>query len=284
MKGFLFGGLLVLGPSLWADLAITFPRFNGQGFEQAVAIPVDDQGLLVTVGVVSADLQKAKSGEEALEFVGQEPQSRLTLLKGKSGGPVPKFGKGMSLQAGDKIFRNVDKSGPISRVVSWETSYKDQLLPLAFLRIHHEGVIPKPGTALFDEAGKMVAICHQPTTAFGPGCYALPVEAITRVVKDFQTHKEFRRCWIGVHLDAPHPVASIVGLRPESPATEAGVKKGDIILSVGDWPVRNYADAVNAFFYLVAEEEVNFEVLRGAKRLSLKMKPVADPRYGLKKD
>ena len=45
--------------------------------------------------------------------------------------------------------------------------------------------------------------------------------------------------------------------------------------------LRNYPQAVNAFYYLVPGKEVTFKVIRGVRVMDLKVMPVEDPRYSL---
>ena len=132
-------------------------------------------------------------------------------------------------------------------------------------------------TAEFFHEGELVAVCHQAAPDFGRGTYALPVEVIGRVEKDLKARGRVVRCWIGIVMEVKHAVPSIMTVRPESPAATAGVKKGDILLSVGDHKVRTYADAVNAFYYLVSGEETTVEVLRGTERLTMKVVPEMSP-------
>ena len=100
---------------------------------------------------------------------------------------------------------------------------------------------------------------------------------ITRVQKDQEANGKVVRCWIGIVMEVKHAVPSILTVRPESPAAKAGVKKEDILLSVGNYEVRSYADAVNAFYYLVNGEETEVTVLRGTEKLTLKVVPEASP-------
>lgn len=130
---------------------------------------------------------------------------------------------------------------------------------------------------MFNAEGELMAICHQAAPDFGRGTYALPVEVIGRVEKDLEARGRVVRCWIGIVMEVKHAVPSIMTVRPESPAAAAGVKKGDILLAVGDHKVRTYADAVNAFYYLVSGEETEVELLRGTERLTMKVVPEVSP-------
>jgi S1-C subfamily serine protease len=59
---------------------------------------------------------------------------------------------------------------------------------------------------------------------------------------------------------------------PESPAIKAGFKKNDILVKVGDQPLKEAADLVKAVEE-AKETEVTIGLLRGGKELSLKVRP-----------
>ncbi len=259
-----------------AQRAVDFPRLDGEGKERAILVPVDDAGLYATIGVVAADVTKGKSGADTFELLAQDPQSRITLLRGVKGNePAAKFQSGRSLKPGEMVKRG----GANAAVVSWESHFHDQLLPLSFLRVHHQGSVPAPGYPLKNEQGEIIALCHQATDAFGNGTYALPAEAVQSVVTSYQKYQKIRRSFCGINLDARDPIASIVGVRPDSPAAIAGIKKDDVLLAINTQPVTDYATAIDAFFYLVPGVEVEFKLLRGLEVKVLKVTPVIDPRH-----
>lgn len=249
------------------------------------ATVVVNDGYLATVTVVGAKADKAHVGPSLdgpkLELAIHDPVSRLSLLKLPPGVVVKgavKRGSTLDLEAGDPIYLDATKKEAPSRVVSWENTYRDNVLPLALMRVHHPGdVVPPPGTPLFDAEGALVAVCHQAAPDFGRGTYALPVEVIARVEKDLKARGRVVRCWIGIVMEVKHTVPSVMTVRPESPAAKAGVRKDDILLSVGAQAVHSYADAVNAFYYLVSGEETTVEVLRGTERLTMKVVPEMSP-------
>jgi len=277
LRGIIFG-FASIPLFVQAQRLIEFPRFDGKGDEQAVIVPVDEEGLYVTIGVVAADVTKGKAGEEAFEFLAQDVQSRITLLRGsKPEAGTVIFGEGRHLKPGDLLSHQTSNENAV--VVSWETYFEKQLLPLSFLRIHHQGEIPAPGWPLMSEDGKIIAISHQGADAYGNGTYGIPAEAVQRVVSGYKKHGKIRRAFCGINLDAGDSVVSVFGVRPESPAKVAGLQKRDIILSMGGYAVQDYADATNGFFYLIPGEVTEFVILRGLEKKVLKITPAVDPRY-----
>ena len=258
---------------------VTFPREGQSGDTEAIVLPADDAGTYFTIGIVGADVSSGKAGDQAFTLLAQDAQSRVTLLKSATPGTVLKMGSSRSLKPGSPLYRNTKQSGEICRVVSWEGSFHEQHLPLYFLRVHYNGVLPSPGQPLFNEAGELVAIAHQSSKEFGNGTYALPIEAVERNISDYRTHKSLRRCWLGLHLDHIDPIPRIVGLRPESPASEIGLRKGDILLTIGNQEITTYSSAINAFYYLIPGQKAECRYLRGTQIITAQITPKAHPGY-----
>jgi len=60
---------------------------------------------------------------------------------------------------------------------------------------------------------------------------------------------------------------------PDSPAASAGVQPGDLLLSIGARQITDYADAVNAFFYVIPGQPVTAKLLRGVEQLEVTLTP-----------
>lgn len=281
--------LLVAGwTSLHGEVEVTFgPARDGAETVMASGVWTGD-GTLATVAVVGANPQDARlsSGDEAssLTLLGHDPVTRLTILKGSGRGATGELKRGQSLEIepGAALYRNPGAEGSPSRVVGWESSYQGKILPVALLRVHHPGdSLPRPGTPLFNADGELVALCHQPAPNFGNGTFALPVEVLARVEADLEVRDAVAPCWIGITVDASSPVLAIEMVRPESPGGKAGLRKGDILLKIGPRTVRTYADARNAFYYLVSGQKTPVEVLRGTQKLTLQVIPEVHPTVEL---
>lgn len=238
---------------------------------------------VAAIAVVGADPARARaeSGEE-LDLVEFDPVTRLAILsrpKELAGEPASGQGSSLDLRQGDAVYLGADRK-EASRVVKWESTFRGKVLPVALIRIHHPSKErPVPGTALTNEKGEVVAICHQAAPKFGNGTFALPIEVVQRMEKDIKSRGRVAACWIGVTVNASNPVLAVEMVRPESPGAKAGVVKGDILLAVGPREVSSYADARNAFYYLVAGEATSLRILRGTRRLDLEVIPEVHPVF-----
>ena len=241
-------------------------------------------GRVATIAVVGGDPKKAtlESGKE-LKLIGHDPVTRLTVLEGpKDDSEAAVRGSALGLLPGDAVYLPNEKRA--SRVVRWEDTFRGKILPVALIRIHHPlEKPPVPGTPLSNADGEVVALCHEAAPKFGNGTYALPVEAVNRIEHDLKMWGKVAPCWIGITVDAANPVLSIAMVRPDSPGSAAGVQKGDIILSVGPRRVSSYAQARDAFYYMLSGKATNLSLLRGTKRLDLKVIPEVHPAFAAEK-
>jgi S1-C subfamily serine protease len=69
----------------------------------------------------------------------------------------------------------------------------------------------------------------------------------------------------------------VVRVLPESPASEAGILPGDVLMAVGSRKISDYADAANAFFYLVPGQTTQVKLMRGGKPFEFSLTPVKSP-------
>lgn len=102
------------------------------------------------------------------------------------------------------------------------------------------------------------------------GALAVPINDVKAVLEDMQAGK-LRRPFLGVM-----PVdweggdgAEVVRVVPNSPAARAGIRLGDVILSVNGVPIRRAADVTSLLRRLKPGDRVQVEVLRGTQRLRL---------------
>jgi len=209
-----------------------------------------------------------------VQVVGFDPVSRLFFFKVE--GPVaPKpiewlddatGSTGSSLQA-------MAPDGPLKcRSTGWVKQVGGKILPLALLGVNFDRAVPPPGTPLLDPQGRVAAIVFQ-NTGTGTTGYAIPAEAVHRVRRDVCNGGRLIRGWLGLSLRAETQSPQVVRVLPQSPAAAAGVRPADVLLSVGSRQISDYADAANAFFYLIPGQPVRVKLLRGVEQLEFTLTP-----------
>ena len=67
---------------------------------------------------------------------------------------------------------------------------------------------------------------------------------------------------------------------PESPAESAGLKRGDLVVSIADQPVRNPSTLLQAVEHAEVGQPLALKVVRGQKEMQLSIRPAALPAQG----
>jgi len=162
----------------------------------------------------------------------------------------------------------------IALIVGLERKKSHKVLPFTYLRVSYYGESVPSGTMLFNEKGEVVAFQYVRHDQHETQAYAVPVQAVERAHQDFVTNNFISRCWVGMIVSSSGTVPEIASIRPNSPASKAGLKKGDILAKVGDYTITSYHEAVNAFYYLVAGQTETFEVFRDGELITVELVPV----------
>jgi len=148
------------------------------------------------------------------------------------------------------------------------------------------------GGALINMKGELVGIN---TAIIGPNAnigigFAIPVNMAMNVTGQLIKHGEVRRGRLGVvvqpltadlaqafGLDS-RKGAVIVEVEPESPADEAGLMPGDVVLSVDDEPIDSSANMRNYIGLLRVGSKVKLDILRDGREKTLTAVIVARKR------
>ena len=143
------------------------------------------------------------------------------------------------------------------------------------------------GGALVNLRGELVGIN---TAIFAPSGgnvgigFAIPANMVSRVMNHIVAHGSVRRGQLGVAVQDLTPElarafnipanrgAVIAQVSPRSAAARAGLKEGDVVLSINDKPIRDSNGLRNAIGLLEVGEAARLEILRDGKPLTLDAK------------
>ena len=183
------------------------------------------------------------------EIVGLDPKTDLAVLKIEDGGDLPGAAMGDSdgLRVGDYVVAVGNPFGLGHTVTSGIVSAKDRVIGAGpyddFIQTDASINPGNSGGPLFNMKGEVVGI-NTAIIARGQGIgFAIPVNTAKALIPQLVAHGEVTRGYIGVHIQ---PVtqelaeamklddrkgALVADVLSGGPADEAGVERGDVIVS-----------------------------------------------------
>lgn len=93
-------------------------------------------------------------------------------------------------------------------------------------------------------------------------CYALPSEKVMNIAADLQKYGKVKRGWLGVEILPLRDSVAISGVRKDSPAEKAGLRKGDILLKIDGIEVHTPIDIAQVVQHLKPKQKSKIEWLR----------------------
>jgi serine protease DegQ len=225
----------------------------------------------------------ADGRKEAAQIVGTDPETDLAVIRIQAGNlPVMVMGHADEARVGDVVLAIGNPFGVGQTVTMGIIS----ALGRNNLHINHfENFIQtdaainfgNSGGALVDTNGNLLginsAIYSQTGGSVGIG-FAIPVSTAKMVLEQIIQHGQVVRGWIGIESqDITPELADSFGLAKKSgaivagvvrggPADRAGVRPGDILLSVAGQPVANTNEMLNLIAQLAPGGKAKMTVMR----------------------
>jgi serine protease Do len=151
------------------------------------------------------------------------------------------------------------------------------------------------GGPLITATGEVVGVnssIYTPTGgSIGLG-FAIPIDRARRVAEDLLAHGSVRRPWIGVKLQQTgasagrgnlNAGATIEQIVPASPAADAGLRAGDVIVRSRDRQIRNSYDWEAELLELRVGETAQLLIRRGTRDQSVSVRVKDLPEVGAEK-
>lgn len=122
--------------------------------------------------------------------------------------------------------------------------------------------------------------------------FAIPIVRARRVANDLAQFGSVRRAYLGVNIGPIDPMNAerieqpgavvINDVRPGSPADQAGLRRGDIVVALGGSAVQGTTALQSAIEFASIGEPLNLTVDRQGQRVELTVRPEAQPEaFGL---
>jgi Do/DeqQ family serine protease len=294
-----------IAPSGWDQLfGNALPRYR-QRVERSLGsgVIVDSAGHIVTNHHVIANADSIKvqlaDGRVAdAHIVGRDPDTDLAVLQiDLKPLPVVSFGRSDRLRVGDVVLAIGDPIG-LSQTVTHgivSATGREQLGIATFEDfIQTDAAINfgNSGGALIDTSGALVgintAIPAKNLGVEGIG-FAIPVNLVRGVLNDIIDHGRVIRGWIGIvpedvsdaqaqQLGLPRAGVFVSNLYVGSPAQQAGLQPGDLLVSFDGAPLRSAQEALATIASRKPGTSLAIRVLRGRQSLDLHAQVNEEPQ------
>ena len=263
---------------------------------------IDPSGTIVTNdhvirGASAVHVMLADGRQLDAEVVGADAPNDLAVLKVSSKTPLPaaKLGTSADLMIGETVVAIGSPFGLTKTVTSGVLSAvgrsfkaNDQLY-IDFLQTDAAINPGNSGGPLLNLDGEVIGI----NTAIFSGAqgigFAIPADKVRRIVAELRSFGKVRPAWVGINaVDLTAPVARRLGwdrtdgvvvesVDAGSPAAEAGIRPGDVVVELGGSPVQD-ADEFQARVHgYPARAAMPLVLWRDGRKLTATVTPVEYP-------
>lgn len=231
----------------------------------------------------------------SVEFAGKKLRARqlvadlrsgIAMLKVEMATPALPIGKSEQLTVATPLVMigyplDLPETPSFGMVAGFDRKYLDRYLTTTHLRANLATQRGEAGAPLLNMKGEVVGIVVS-SLENSSSCYALPIEAAEKIRGDYMRFGEVRHGWIGAHLVEAEEAkggsdAEVTEILEDTPASNAGVQSGDILLQVGTKPIHHPDDIIDASFFLTAGDMVPITVIRGDKKMTFDVKADLHP-------
>ncbi|MGB3209508.1 MAG: trypsin-like peptidase domain-containing protein [Desulforhopalus sp.] len=243
---------------------------------------------------LSVTLQDGTTHEAVL--VGTDPATDLAVIRaGGSDLPYAQLGDSSKLKVGQLViaignpfgFNSTVSTGVVSALGRGLRSREGRLIENI---IQHTAPL-NPGNSggpLVDSRGRVVGI-NTAIIAIAQGIgFSVPAVTATWVISEILVHGRVRRSFLGLaaqqrqlfrrlarwhNLENDYGI-EVIGINADGPSARAGVRKGDIIVSLAGIKTETVDDLHRTLSDRALREPVDLVILRGQERLVLNVTPV----------
>lgn len=279
--------------------------FFGPTGDQTVSgsgVFISDKGYILTnnhvvEGTQSVTIVLSDGSQETAAIVGTDPYSDMAILKTEGKVPaVALLGNSDVLNSGETViaigsplgdFKNTVTTGVVSatgRSIDTGRGYQIDGLIQTDAAINHGN----SGGPLVNLAGQVIGINtlvvrnNNGDVAEGLG-FAVPVNTARAVAEQIMQKGYFSRPNLGIDAQQITPnIAArynlpvqwgsyVTNIRPNSPASAAGLQVNDIITKIGESPLDGSHSYINTLFLYKPGDQVTLEVYRNGQPMQLQV-------------
>jgi serine protease Do len=133
------------------------------------------------------------------------------------------------------------------------------------------------GAPLLDSQGRVVGVMvgelasveGAPVSPVAVVGFAVPSEIAQRVVNDLRTKGRAEHAWLGVDYQGLPSGVVVRRVALNSPAQQAGIQVGDIIMQYNDKPIRTASDLTRELYFAQPNQRITLTVQREGQQVRL---------------
>jgi S1-C subfamily serine protease len=206
-------------------------------------------------------------------------RSGVALLKADLASPALPIGNSDQLEIATPVVAigyplDLAETPSFGMIAGFDRKCFGGFFPTRHLRVNLPPQRGEGGAPLLNLNGEVVGILLY--SFENNSCYALPIEAAEKLRSDYVRFGEPRYGWIGTNVqEASAPVDGSRAVTTEvmkgTPAAEAGLKPGDVVLQIGRTKVHEPEDILEASFFLTAGDAIPITVARGNEKITFQI-------------
>jgi serine protease Do len=275
------------------------PRENNQRSLGSGILISKDGEILTNYHVVrSADTIKVKTADQTeyeARLIGKDDRTDLALIKiRRSGGNLPfaRLGVSSQLEVGDWVMAIGNPFGLEHTVTAGIISAKGRVIGAGpydnFIQTDASINPGNSGGPLINAAGEVIgvnsAIFSQSGGNVGIG-FAIPIDLAKKIVEQLRKNGRVVRGWLGVRaqdvtptmvqtlgLNRTSDMAVVTEVTEGSPAADAGIKTGDVIVEFNGKPVPKSHDFPGVIADTAPGQRITLKILREKKEQTVAVK------------
>ncbi len=253
---------------------------------------ISKDGLIITNNHVVDQADKitvilSDNAEAEAKLIGTDPRSDVALIKidVKTDLPTIPLGDSDNLEVGEWVIAIGNPFGLSQTVTVGVVSAKgrSRMGINEYENFIQTDAAINPGNSggpLLNIHGEVIGMnsaLYSRTGGYMGIGFAIPINMVKSIEDQLQKNGKVTRGWLGVAIqDVDENLAESFGLekaegilvsdvQPDSPAEKAGLKQGDVLLKLGNTPLKDVTDLRNRVAMIIPGTQVSLNIIRNGK-------------------
>src|ERR1043166_5951082 len=250
---------------------------------------IDPTGTLYTAYSVGGEAENVTVEYKGKKYPARQLvadlRSGIAMLKVDLASPSLPIGNSEQLEIATPVVAigyplDLGETPSFGMIGGFDRKFFGGYFPTKHLRVNLPPQRGEGGAPLLNLKGEVVGILLY--SFENNSCYALPIEAAEKLRSDYVRFGEPRYGWIGTNVQEAATAtegsrAVTTKVMKDTPAAEAGLKPGDVVLQIGRTKVHEPEDILEASFFLTAGDAVPITVARDGEKITFQIQADSYP-------